>query len=316
MRARRSTTKIVWGATALWGAFAVARLTGADRIPGLDQLAVPIISMTPYAAATSVIPLAAALLSRNLRAVAVTGIVIAGFGAALLPRALGGGEPAADGPVLRVMTANLMFGEADPAELLTLIKDQKVDVLSVQEFTPDARNGLAAAGLRLVLPYEVTDPRWGPAGTGLYSRYPLTALSALPGTKFAAPRAALELDGRRIEVTAVHPPPPLKTGYTDWKRVLKAVPAPVRGGPVQIVTGDFNATLDHARFRALLDRGYTDTADRRGEGLTPTWGLSMFGPPLTLDHILVPGSVAVRSYSVHPLTGTDHRPVVAGLQLP
>jgi endonuclease/exonuclease/phosphatase family metal-dependent hydrolase len=196
------------------------------------------------------------------------------------------------------------------------VERERVDVLSLQEFTPDARSGLAEQGLGELLPHEVSDPQWGAGGSAIYSRHPLKALPPLPGTVMSHPRAVLELDGRRVEVTAVHPLPPIGSGLPDWKHSLATLPSPdPTGGTVRILAGDFNATLDHARFRALLARGYTDTADRRGEGLTTTWGFTSF-PRLTLDHVLVPPSVAVRSHDVLRLTGSDHRPVLAALRLP
>lgn len=277
----------------------------------------PLVSLTPYLAAASPVPVLAALLLRRRRAALLAGLAALALGAALLPRATADAPVAAAGPELRVLTSNVFFGRASMAELVRIVEREKVDVLSLQEFTPDARSGLEEQGLRTLLPYEAADPRWGAAGSAIYSRHPLTALPPLPGTVMAHPRAALELDGRRVEITAVHPLPPIRgEGLADWKHSLAALPSPGRDdGTVRILAGDFNATLDHARFRDLLDRGYTDAADRRGEGLATTWGFSDF-PRLTLDHVLVPRTVAVRSYEVLRLSGSDHRPVLAGLRLP
>ncbi|WP_344838597.1 endonuclease/exonuclease/phosphatase family protein [Actinocorallia longicatena] len=316
LRERRLVRGLVWGATALWGAWALGRLTGADRIPFLDALTIPLVSLTPYMAAFSPVPVAAALVSRNRRAALTAGAVVIAFGFAVLPRAIADDQPPAHGPALKVMSANLMFGRASYPEVVELVRAERVDVLSVQEFTPDARNGLAEAGLHALLPYEVVDARWGAEGSGVYSRHPLTALPPLPGTVMALPRASLTLDGRTVEITAVHPLPPINGPQrADWDHVLRTLPRPSKG-VTSILAGDFNATLDHARLRSLLHSGYRDAADTRGKGLTPSWGVTMFGPPLTLDHILVPENVAVRSYRVTPLEGTDHRPVITALTLP
>ncbi|MEO5877788.1 MAG: endonuclease/exonuclease/phosphatase family protein [Streptosporangiaceae bacterium] len=310
-------TIAAWTCAAAWGGWALVRLTGADRIPGLDLVLVPLISLTPYAAAVSPLPVVAALLLRRPRAAAVATLAVAGLLSAVLPRQFGGGQPAAAGPTARIVSANLQFGLGDPETLVRLVRDSKADVLSVQEFTPDARSGLQEAGLQTELPYEVLAPVWGAEGTGIYSRHPLTILPPLPGTTMAQPRAALTLGESKIEFTAVHPLPPISsTNSRDWRHVLSTLPAPRRAGPVQILAGDFNATFDHARFRALLGRGYADAADRRGQGLDPTWGVTQHGPPLTLDHILVSEAVAVRSYTVHDLPRSDHRAIVAELQLP
>ncbi|MEO3781852.1 endonuclease/exonuclease/phosphatase family protein [Actinocorallia sp. B10E7] len=306
-----------WSVTALWAGWALGWALGLDGLALFEPVAVPLISLTPYLAAAALVPvLIAALLRRWYAALAATVAALA-FGAMLLPRATVDAQVGADGPKLRVLTANVFFGRASMGELVRIVERERVDVLSVQEFTPDAQSGLDEQGLRAQLPYEVVDPRWGAGGSALYSRYPLTELPALPETVMAHPRAALELDGRRIEMTAVHPLPPLPgEGLEDWKHSLSTLPsAGSDDGVIRVLAGDFNATLDHARFRGLLDRGYTDAADRRGEGLASTWGFSGF-PRLTLDHILVPRKVAVRSYDVLRLSGSDHRPVLAELQLP
>jgi endonuclease/exonuclease/phosphatase family metal-dependent hydrolase len=82
------------------------------------------------------------------------------------------------------------------------------------------------------------------------------------------------------------------------------------------MAGDFNATLDMALFRSVLGKGYVDAADQKGEGLVPTWGVTMYGPPLSFDHVLADRRCAVLAYSVHDLPGSDHRAVLADLELP
>jgi endonuclease/exonuclease/phosphatase (EEP) superfamily protein YafD len=138
----------------------------------------------------------------------------------------------------------------------------------------------------------------------------------------ATPRAALTLPGgRAVEVTAVHPVPPISSrAHTAWKHDIDLLPpaAPATGGrgPVRILAGDFNATLDHATLRKLIGRGYADAADRAGAGLIPTWGLGEARPPITIDHILVDRRCAVTEFTVHDVRGTDHRAIVAAIRLP
>ncbi|WP_211360112.1 endonuclease/exonuclease/phosphatase family protein [Actinocorallia herbida] len=314
---RRTGYRIAWAAAALWGAWAIARVSGADRLPIVGGFGLPLTALTPYAAATSIVPLGLALAARNRWAAVVAAGTAAAFALVLLPRAVAVTPPAAAGPQVRVLTANLMFGRADPAEVVKLVAEHDVDVLSVQEFTPDAQAAFRENGLDRYLPYEVLAPQWGAEGSGLYSRHPLTELPPISGTTLHQPRASLTLDGRTVHVTAVHPLPPIDpAGVADWHRTYESLPSADAEGAVQILAGDFNSTLDHAAFRGLLDRGYADAADSRGSGFTPTWGVTMMGPPLTLDHVVVPTSVAVRDYSVHTLDGSDHRAVLAVLRLP
>lgn len=325
---------VAWGGAAAWGAYALMRWTDGDRVPGFGIFAAPVLAVTPYVAATAPIPIVAALVLRRPRAAVAAGLVAAGLLAAVVPRAVPGGEPAAHGPELRVLTANLMFGQGSPARIVDLVKRTDADVLSLQELTPEAVTRYENAGLAKLLPYKVTDTRWGAAGSGLYSKYPLRALPPLPKTQMAMPSAEFTLPGgRRVQITAVHPVPPINAeSLGDWKRDLGELPsgntfssasagtgsasAASLNGVTRVLAGDFNATLDHATLRRLIGRGYADAADRAGEGLVPTWGLGQPRPPLTIDHVLLDRRCAVRAVKIYDLPGSDHRALFARLQLP
>jgi endonuclease/exonuclease/phosphatase (EEP) superfamily protein YafD len=97
---------------------------------------------------------------------------------------------------------------------------------------------------------------------------------------------------------------------------MATLPGP--GDVPVIMAGDFNATLDHARFRALLRLGYVDAAVQAGRGLVPTWGPRPGGDlaMLAIDHILLDPRCAVRRVSAYKLPGTDHRALYAQIQLP
>ena len=65
------------------------------------------------------------------------------------------------------------------------------------------------------------------------------------------------------------------------------------------MAGDFNATLDHAELRELLDRGWVDAADAVGEGFAWTWpARRRRALPLTIDHVLVDRRVRVERVTV------------------
>jgi endonuclease/exonuclease/phosphatase family metal-dependent hydrolase len=105
----------------------------------------------------------------------------------------------------------------------------------------------------------------------------------------------------------------------EWRRRLAALPGADERGDVQILAGDFNATLDHPEFRELLDRGYIDAADAVGEGWTPTWPAHprrRGALPLTIDHVLVDRRVRVERVTVVGVPRSDHRAVIAVLRLP
>ncbi|XVQ16276.1 endonuclease/exonuclease/phosphatase family protein [Spirillospora sp. CA-255316] len=313
---------LAWAGVIGWGSWAVLRLAGGDRIPGIGAAAAPLLALTPFVVAASPIPVLVALLTRRRWAAATAAAIALSLVAAVAPRAVGGGQPAAHGPALRVMSVNLFFGEVDAGELAELVRRSRPDVLSLQELPPEAARRYERAGLARSLPHSVVDARWGASGSGLYSRLPLRELAPPGPTQMATPRAALTLPGgRSVEVTAVHPVPPISSrAYTAWKHDIELLPAaaPATGGrgPVRILAGDFNATLDHATLRNLIGRGYADAADRTGAGLIPTWGLGEPKPPITIDHILVDRRCAVTELTVHDVRGSDHRAVVAEIRLP
>jgi endonuclease/exonuclease/phosphatase (EEP) superfamily protein YafD len=311
---RRGMAMITWLLVACWLLWAVARLVGVDRMSPFSSILIPAMALVPYVAAGVVIPLAVAALTRHWVAFAVTVAVAAAFAGLVLPRAVGGGQPHVTGPKLRILTANLKFGRAGGAGLVDLVRRTGADVLSVQEFTPAAADRLDEAGLEQLLPYRVIDPRSGPEGSGLYSRYPLTRLPDRGPTTFAMVNATLQMPGTApVRLTAAHPPAPLGPDAAKWRHDIGEIPPATPYGQVGIVAGDFNASLDHAPLRRLIGKGFTDAADATGQGLVPTfrpW------PPITIDHVLADKRCAIQRVKVYLQPDSDHRALFTELRLP
>jgi endonuclease/exonuclease/phosphatase (EEP) superfamily protein YafD len=310
------------------------------------------IVFTPYAALASIgVLVTVAVLRVRPAALAAAGCCV-GYGLVVAPLfvAAGGPSPAPTGPGLRVMTSNVQFGWADAATVVRLAEEGDVDVLGVQELTPAFHRQLVAEGIDDLLPHRVVDARSGASGTGLYSRHPVERVGAahpahdIPG-EHAHPTGLVDVPGAPpVQVTVVHPVPPVLRGGVDaWRETLRALPRPdgtgggaggvatpgypgadvaaggTAGGvpgPVHLLIGDFNATVDQPTMRALLDDGYTDAALARGRGWQPTWRSRGYGPALTIDHVLVDGSTAVEDVTVHEVPGSDHRALLAELRLP
>jgi endonuclease/exonuclease/phosphatase family metal-dependent hydrolase len=85
-----------------------------------------------------------------------------------------------------------------------------------------------------------------------------------------------------------------------------------------VLAGDFNATLDHAELRRLLDRGYRDAAEQAGVALRPTWpgDRALIPTVVTIDHVLADRRIRVVSVRTVAIPGSDHRGVLADLLLP
>ncbi len=238
----------------------------------------------------------------------------------------GTGTPTTGAAPLRVMTANLRLGQGDTARVMALARAHRVDVLTVQEVTPQAWTGLREAGVLRRFAHRAGRPAAGPAGTMVFSRTRISGVRRLP-----TPFGSYALDVRvpagagaaagRVHLLAVHPRPPVGDAL-GWRADQLAVRRAARGpGQPTVVAGDLNATMDHAPLRELVGRGYQDAATAARSGWQPTWPssgvLSWAGvavpPLLALDHVLVKGELrAVRTESF-PVRSSDHRALVATL---
>lgn len=253
---------------------------------------------------------------------AVVGVVLVLLGAAVLvPRATAGPTVTAEGPPLTVAVANLRVGAADPAALVAAVEHHGIDVLVTLELTEAAIVSLAAGGLGRHLPHAVLEPSRFTSGGGIHSRLPLRALAPSEDRGFGrTPRAVVQVDADlEVVVEGVHPLPPIRADWTrQWARTLDRLGAP-RADERRLLTGDFNATLDHPQLRSLLARGWHDAAAAVGRGLVPTFNALPYGepvPPVTLDHVLVDPWTQVEAVDVLPLPGSDHRILVVDVRLP
>jgi endonuclease/exonuclease/phosphatase family metal-dependent hydrolase len=305
--------------------WALVRATAADRLPAIDAPAADFLPFTPQAAAAAWI---SALLIRHKRASAATALAAAALTAMLAPRAIPRRQPPASGPELRVLTANLLAGQADAGSVVELVRRTRADVFFVQELSDEAAVRLSRAGLDELLPHTLTDlisPE--PRGNAIYARHPLSASTLALPTSSVQPAAMLKLPAGPVRVVCVHMHTPKRawrsrSDRSSWRDDLSALselPLPAWPGDLPVIlAGDFNSTIDHAGFRRQLRRGLADAACQSGRGLVPTWGplAGGLGALLTLDHILVDARCAVESTSVYRLPGSDHRAVFARVRLP
>jgi endonuclease/exonuclease/phosphatase (EEP) superfamily protein YafD len=308
----RRRSALAWVLAAPFALWALMRLFGLER----GDLLVPLVAYTPFAALGALAACAVCAGLREWAAAALAGVAAACLLAVVLPRALPGDSGPAAGAPLRVLAANVHRGTANPVRLTALVRSQRVDLLSVEELTPEVNRALSRAGLRRLLPHAVLSPREGAPGGGIYSRLPLRRLRTDPTTAFRMPRAAIRLGGRTLRLVSVHPFPPTHHHVNDWEHALESLPS-AGEGPPWVLAGDFNATLDHAELREVIDRGYRDAADAKGDGLTFTWPVGrLFPPPVTIDHVLADERLGISDYSVEDLPGSDHRAVFAALVVP
>lgn len=235
---------------------------------------------------------------------------------------------------LKVMTLNAWKGQADAAEVVRLVRENGVGLLAVQELSPALERRLDAEGLGALLPHRISRTRDGAGGGGVYSSRPIVAVDSVSGSAFHMPTVQLELDagGRTasLTVTNVHTKAPVWGRAGQWRSELAALGRLAARPGNALLLGDFNATLDHAEFRQILEGPAGAGTDGTGFGgplvdagaaalarLVPTW--PMDGPPLpgvVIDHIVTGPQVRSRGYSVLPVAGSDHAAVLATLSVP
>jgi endonuclease/exonuclease/phosphatase (EEP) superfamily protein YafD len=244
--------------------------------------------------------------------VALAGVVMHGFW--LAPAYVGSAGPAPGGEPLRVMTANLMLGQAAASQVVELVVREDVDVLVLQEVDDRSLARLRAAGLDDAFAHSAGEPAAGAAGTMVLARRPIRDVDAL-GTGLGGYQVAVG----GVTLLAVHPRPPTGDvrGWVQDHRTIRRA-AYERAAPTMIV-GDLNATIDHRVVRELIGQGYRDAATAAGSRWQPTWPadgeVRLFGVPvppmLALDHVLVNDALQpVRTESIR-VDGTDHRALLA-----
>ncbi len=313
---------ISWAVAGGLAAWAVARMAAVDRVHRAERVAVPVVSVTPHVAAVAPFAALGLRLARRRGPAATAALAATALGLMVQPRRVSRPQPPASGRVLRVLSANMFFGQGDAEVIVARVREAGADVLCLQELTAEAVTRLKLAGLDELMPHaqlELRGSKHRSDGSGIYSRFPLGEGPEVPPSMMAQPTALLELpDGDAVELICVHPCAPGvrgRSGPTPWRAELRALPAP--GELPRVLAGDFNATLDHAAFRDVLRLGYADAAQQTGNALVPTWGIPGTGGALVpLDHVLVSPGCAVRAFSVHTVPRSDHRAVYAEIQLP
>lgn len=320
--------------TLLLRAGVVACLLGGGLLTGLrllqpdHGLLIRLVALTPWAVPAYLLALAVLVLlvgvdRAGARTPAAAAAVVACLGLVLhlgwlAPQVAGdGAEPGADAVRLRVMTANMLLGDADPEDLVQLAADEDVDLLAVQEVTPYALLMMEEAGLNEQLPYHAGEPLYGVEGTMLYSRHPLTGERPVP-TRWTSFRVRAEVAGERLSVLVTHPESPMGDA-SGWRQDHRVLAEAVAGSPPDLLVGDLNATPDHAAFHALLDAGLRDAAEVAGSGWQPTWpapgsvgrGPLSVPPAIAIDHVLVGDGWSATATRTHVVRGTDHSVLVA-----
>lgn len=225
---------------------------------------------------------------------------------------------------LRVMSANLKNGGADPDAFEELIERIEPDVVAVQEL------GFAQADvLARHLPFAKLEPARNHRGMGIALRW--------PGSIRFVPLRYRGLFVAEVDVPAAGPVPmpievvnahlaaphtvPLQRAFARRREqlaglfhYLDATPAPSR-----LLVGDLNATTlwpAYRRLRRHFQDAVLQVARRERRRPDPTWGPWLRGRRFfRIDHALVSG-LGVLDARVLPIRGSDHAALVVDVERP
>ena len=235
----------------------------------------------------------------------------------------------ASGETIVVGTANVLWSNTATEEVRDWIVGESPDVLAVLEL--DQRWLEVLLSLREEYPHQVIHPanlEWWTKetfGIALISRLPLgdVCITKTQQDSWPVLRASVQVDGRWLDLYAVHAPRPGNRWRVDHRaRVLRDLgdQEQLPWDPNDVLMGDLNLSSYSPQFARLLDTtGLRDS--RRGFGRHGTFTLEVddwlpfvaMTLSLPIDHILVGDEVAVVDRRTSRITGSDHRAVFARL---
>lgn len=216
---------------------------------------------------------------------------------------------------MRILTANLYNGCAEPDALGRILDATNPDVVAAQEMAPSAA---AVIGDRM--PHGLLLPALDNTGSGLAAARPMEVRRhRLPHRDALVGQYAR--DGGRIVIWSVHlanpidRPPPFRQ-RRNQVRALQAAVDDIPGEDAVVVVGDLNATPLWPAYRRLLhslDDGVAEWAARAGVRPERTWARRPGGVPLLrIDHALTRGIEVERAETIL-VPGSDHRALVVDL---
>lgn len=320
---------------ALFG-LAAALGTAARMLPGEVQ-ALPyvpvIVSATPWFVIPAALALVLALVSRRWF-VALVAVACIGaqawwqwpfFAGDDLPdeavAAVSQARANTDDAYVRVMTLNVFKGQANPQTIVEAVRDQRVEVLALQETTDAFVAALNEAGIGGLLPYAKVSSSDGVFGNGLWSATPLEETSDTDVDSSASfmPGGTVTVGGgAKLRFVSVHTTSPVPGHWNGWRRSLDELGSLREDtGRRYVLMGDFNATTDHTPLREMMGDRFEDAARISGHGFAFTWPTNRPGVPrfTGIDHVIVDQGIQAGQTQVLPVEGSDHAALLTTLAI-
>lgn len=225
-------------------------------------------------------------------------------------------RPANQGKEVKVLLANLLASNDDPAPLFDLIESEKPDLVVLLEVSPRWADRLPVLGDSFT--HAIVEPRDGNFGIAMYSNLPVSSAATVDSSPLGFPTivASLDVGGKSLQVVGTHPMIPVGVQNYDARNTqLDAIARLLQkaGGP-RLLVGDLNATIWDRQYGSLENRTWLRNV-RQGFGLLPTWPTFMPPAMIPIDHMLVSDEIGVKDVRTGPAIGSDHLPLIATITL-
>ncbi|MBC8011908.1 MAG: endonuclease/exonuclease/phosphatase family protein [Burkholderiales bacterium] len=217
-------------------------------------------------------------------------------------------ETTAD-PPLKIILANVLTSNPDPAPLLALISAENPDLVALLEVNGRWANQLSAA-LLAEYPHTLLHPREDNFGLAVFSRRPLADTGA---PRFADPELpSLEFTADGIRILVTHPVPPGSASTTALRNdhLDRLAAWPPSASTPALILGDLNATPWCPPLRRLLATARLRPTTGNPGFVASTWPAAVPFLRIPLDHALLNPAVACTALRVGPDIGSDHFPLV------
>lgn len=223
-----------------------------------------------------------------------------------------GASELSDSAGFSVLNINVNASNPEHDRILDALRASRADVIMLIELSHELEMRLES--LDDVYPYQALFPEHGNFGIGLLSTRPFNQVTEFELGPTTAIEAAIELDGKRLGLLAVHTWPPMNAGMAATRSAqldALAQRAARTEGPL-VICGDLNLSPYSPYFRRLLEQsGAADTRAGRWPGISWPTSMPLLGIPI--DHCLTRGNLAAIGIKRLNSVGSDHYPVQVNL---
>lgn len=229
-------------------------------------------------------------------------------------------------PSFTALHYNLDATLPDHTVAFTYLRNHPVDILLLQELTPELENNLATALPQYQIVYSQPMKNTHGSAFLLANHSDIQVISAnVVNLPHYSPRpmiaALLNIRGREVALLSLHVTRSRNAGTSAFQQTeLAAVAAWSRAqqtypGRTVLIIGDFNTTPWSARFHQLKKEGLLLSSES-GYGVQSTWPAYL--PPvlgIPIDLCLYSQGIAIVDRYIGSFLGGDHRPLFIQFQL-